>query len=219
MKSIIFKNIPLSERVFQALKDRIISGEYPPNTVLSEKEICEEFGVSRTPFRESIKKLEELKLINVVPRFGTYVSEIDIHEIRNAFEVRMNIEGFTCELAAVRQTPEELDRLANLTERLDHLLQSEDFSEGSKIDKEFHTVIRDAAHNTILKEMTERLHSICERAFSSSYRKKMSISEFVSDWKGIYGAIENRDASLANRLMSKHIQHAFDRFKSEIDMG
>jgi DNA-binding GntR family transcriptional regulator len=218
MNSIILKNIHLSENIFQTLKDRIISGEYPPNTILSERDICQEFGVSRTPFRESIKKLEEFKLIHVVPRFGTYVSEVDINEIRDAFEVRMKLEGLTCELAAVRRTPEQLNRLANLTEKFDHLLQNEDLSEGSKIDKEFHKLISEAAHNTILGEMRERLHNICERAFTTSYRKEISISETVSHWKGIYGAIKNRDASSAGRLMNEHIQHGFDRLKSEFNL-
>ena len=78
----------LSEKIFESLRDRIVHMEYPPGTALSEKDLCEEFGVSRTPLREAIRRLEDMKLVNALPRYGTYVTPLDIHEIRCAFEVK-----------------------------------------------------------------------------------------------------------------------------------
>ena len=79
----------------------------PPESFCPEKELCDEFKVSRTPLREAIQKLKEMKLVTVIPRFGTYVSSVDINEIRSAFEVKIKLEGLAGEAAARRITPRQ----------------------------------------------------------------------------------------------------------------
>ena len=106
----------LSEKIFESLRDRIVHMEYPPGTALSEKDLCEEFGVSRTPLREAIRRLEDMKLVNALPRYGTYVTPLDIHEIRCAFEVKIKLEGLSGALAAKRITPDKLDAIQKLIE-------------------------------------------------------------------------------------------------------
>ena len=91
----------------------------PPGKLLSEKELCDEFKVSRTPLREAIQKLKEMKLVTVIPRFGTYVSSVDINEIRSAFEVKIKLEGLAGEVAARRITPDKLEELKALIEKAD----------------------------------------------------------------------------------------------------
>jgi DNA-binding GntR family transcriptional regulator len=92
----------LPGRIFRELRTRIVHLKYPPGTSLSEKDLCEEFKVSRISLREAFRKLQDVGLVAVIPRYGTYVTPMDINEIRSAFEVKTKLEGLAGELAAKR---------------------------------------------------------------------------------------------------------------------
>ena len=104
----------LSHKIFNTLRDKIVFMEYPPGMNLSEKDLCKTFKVSRTPLREAFRRLEDMKLVTVIPRYGTYVSQIDINEIRCAFEVKIKLEGLAGAVAAKRITADKLEELQTL---------------------------------------------------------------------------------------------------------
>jgi DNA-binding GntR family transcriptional regulator len=97
--------------IYVTLRDRIVCLDIPPGTPLNEKELCEEFRVSRTPLREAIRKLEDLNLVTVIPRFGTHVSAMDLNELLCAMEIKVKLEGLASEAAARRSTPELIERM------------------------------------------------------------------------------------------------------------
>ena len=97
--------------IFTTLRDRIVCMSYPPGTALNEKELCEEFGVSRTPLREAIRMLEDLNLVDVIPRFGTHVSSLDLNEIRCAMQIKVKLEALASEGAAENLTPQMLEKM------------------------------------------------------------------------------------------------------------
>ncbi len=135
----------LYDQIFKAIRDRIVYMEYPPGKILPEKELCEEFGVSRTPLREAIQKLKEMKLVTVIPRFGTYVSPVDINEIRMAFEVKIKLEGLAGEVAARRITADKLEEMKKLIREADVLLKEDGPRHLIEIDARFHEIIYQAA--------------------------------------------------------------------------
>jgi GntR family transcriptional regulator, rspAB operon transcriptional repressor len=210
------RKIPLSEKICQVLKDRIISRTYPPRKALLEKEICEEFGVSRTPFREAVKKLEELKLVEVMPRYGTYVSQINFQEVKCAFEVRLSLEPLACGLAAERRTTEQLRTIKSLIEEDEVLVRSQGLVLlGSNTDRRCHEAIADAAHNSVLAGELERLRIICARISTSTWLEKVPSSEFSSQWKAIYRALKDRNGEAAREYMVAHIRSTISRLKEE----
>src|SRR4030042_6742622 len=148
----------LHERIFNVLRDRIVYMEYPPGKLLPEKELCEEFKVSRSPLREAIQKLKAMKLVSVIPRYGTYVSLVDINEIRSAFEVKIKLEGLAGQVAARRITPDKLEELKSLIEKADALLKENGHRHLIEIDAQFHEIMYKATQNQILTEMLENLH-------------------------------------------------------------
>ncbi len=211
-----YKKTPLHQKVFETVRDRIVYLEYPPGMILSEKDLCEEFGVSRTPLREAILKLEEMKLVTVIPRYGTYVSGIDINEIRCAFEVKIKLEGLAGEVAARRITADKLEELQAIIHRGDGKGEEASHRAFIEMDARFHEVIYRATQNPILQEMLENLHSRCARLWTSSLTEVIPMGEVVGQLEEIHAALRKRDGKKVCQLMEGHVQHFIDKIKGQL---
>ena len=202
-------------KIFSTLRDRIVYLEYPPGMVLAEKDLCREFRVSRTPLREAIKKLESMGLVSVIPRYGTYVSKIDINDIRCAFEVKIKLEGLAGEIASRRITPDNLEKLRAVIESAENLSEN-DHERLAQIDAQFHKIIYEAAQNPILYDTLENLHSRCARLWISSLEMVVPNAEVVDQLWKIYGAIEDRDSRQAGDLLEFHVKYFIDKIKDQL---
>jgi GntR family transcriptional regulator, rspAB operon transcriptional repressor len=209
-------NTSLPEKIFRTVRDRIVYMEYPPGKLIPEKELCDEFKVSRTPLREAIQKLKEMKLVTVIPRYGTYVSSVDINEIRSAFEVKIKLEGLAGEVAARRITADKLSALQSLIEKADALLKVDGQRHLIEIDAQFHEIIYQAAQNPILREMLENLHSRCARLWNSALSNVIPIAMIITQLKEIYSSLEERDSQRARQLMEDHVLYFIDQIKSQL---
>ena len=96
----------VAEHAYVELRDRIVTLQLPPGTVLREDELMSEMGIGRTPLREAVKRLALERLVEVQPRRGTFVSAVEAADIQNVTEVRAELEGYAAELAALRLDPE-----------------------------------------------------------------------------------------------------------------
>lgn len=212
----ISKKTHLSDALFRAVRNRIVLGDYPSGQLLSEKELCEEFKVSRTPFREAIRKLEELKLVRVVPRFGSYVAEVDIHEAKCAYEVRRPLEVLAARMAAKRRTAQHIEQMETLVSDAEQLLEDSDCSVKSDLDRRFHQIIREASQNLILVETLNNLHLTCSRIWNSLMPGNFPKQEIV-DWlkEGLKALKESDEATLAE-LMEQHMQKTHETLKDRI---
>jgi len=204
------------ENIFRTLRDRIVYLEYPPGKIIPEKELCEEFGVSRTPLREAIKKLKEMKLVNVIPRYGTYVSPVDINEVRSAFEVKIKLEGLAGEVAAKRITHDKLDEMKALIQEADVVLKEDGHRHLIEIDTRFHEIIYTATQNPILQEILENLHSRCARLWNSALSGLIPVSIIINQLKEIYSSLEHRDRERASQLMEQHVRYFIDHIRSQL---
>jgi DNA-binding GntR family transcriptional regulator len=190
--------------------------DYSPGKLLSEKEFCEEFKVSRTPLREAIKKLEDMKLVTVIPRYGTYVSAVDINEIRSAFEVKIKLEGLAGEAAAKRITADKLAEMKALIQEADVLMKNGGPRNLIEMDTRFHEIIYQATQNPILQEMLENLHGRCARLWNSALSGVIPIATIISQLREIYSALERRDAEKAAKLMETHVRYFIDQIKGQL---
>jgi DNA-binding GntR family transcriptional regulator len=210
------KGKPLHSKIFETLRDRIVYGKYPPGTNLSEKDLCEEFEVSRTPLREAFLKLEDMKLVDVIPRFGTRVTPIDIHEIRSAFEVKIKLEGLSGELAAGRIQAENLSELNRLIDRADQILTEGRHRRLIEFDNRFHQIIRQAAQNPVLQEFLDNLHYRCARLWSSSLSEIVPNEEIVEQLRSVHLALKAGDPKKARDVMEEHVQYFIDKIKRQL---
>jgi len=211
-----YATTPLHDKIFKTLKDRIVYMEYAPGTSLVEKELCREFGVSRTPLREALQKLKEMRLVDVIPRFGTYVSNVDINEIRCAFEVKIKLEGLAGFLAAKRITGDKLEEMSLVMREVEHVLHEKGQHALIEIDTRFHEIIYQSTQNPILQGFLENLHARCSRLWSSSLMEIIPITDVIDQLTEIYNALRKREAEKAAQLMEHHVQYFIDKIKSQL---
>jgi DNA-binding GntR family transcriptional regulator len=199
---------PLRDIVFETLREAIIAGQLRPGERLMEVQIAEELGVSRTPVREAIRKLELEEFVVMVPRKGAYVAGISIKDITDVFEIRRALEGLSAELAAERMTEEELDELesimvstAETTERLD-VVSAVDMDTG------FHQVLYEASRNEKLRGMLYHLREQIQRFRTQSLGRPGRLQRALVEHQGIVDALRSRDSELARQLAEQHIDNA-----------
>ena len=206
----------LSQKIFNTLRDKIVFMEYPPGMNLSEKELCKEFKVSRTPLREAFRRLEDMKLVTVIPRYGTYVSQIDINEIRCAFEVKIKLEGLAGQVAAKRITADKLEELQSLMKSAEVMLKENGYRKFIEIDNNFHEIIYQSTQNPILQEILENIHCRCERLWISSLSESIPLPEVIGQLKEIHLALKKRDAERTSQLLENHVRHFIDLIKNQL---
>lgn len=211
-----FQKESLSTKIFKTLRDKIVFMDYPPGMGLSEKELCKVFKVSRTPLREAIRRLEDMKLVTVIPRYGTYVSQVEINEIRCAFEVKIKLEGLAGEVAAKRITADKLEELHSLIERAEGLLKEERSRALIEIDTTFHEIIYQSTQNPILQEILINLQSRCARLWNSALSESIPIPQVIGQLREIYLALKKRDSEKASRLLENHVRHFIDLIKNRL---
>jgi DNA-binding GntR family transcriptional regulator len=186
---------------------------------LSEKDLCREFNVSRTPLREAFAKLEGMKLVTIIPRFGTNVSPIDINEIRCAFEIKIKLESLAVELAVERIDSEKLKVLDDVIQEVAQLEEADGQQRHHRLielEVRFHRIILEAAQNPILEEFLDNLHYRCARLWSSSLSEVVPNKDILNQMKNIYQALAERDAKSAGRHMERHIHYFIEKIKMRL---
>lgn len=199
---------PLRELVFESLREAIISGALPPSERLMEIQLAEEMGVSRTPVREAIRKLELEGLVVMIPRKGAYVAGMSIKDIVDVFEIRGALEGLAAELAAERATDEELETMERYLVKISEEIESGDLSKVVETDTDFHTFIYKASRNARLSQIINNLREQIQRfrTTSLSFPGRMKIA--LEEHRKIVEAVSSRDGELARKLAQEHIENA-----------
>ncbi len=149
--------------IYRQLKDRILFLEYEPGRILNEQVLAAEFGVSRTPLRAVLNRLEWEHLVRILPRTGTMVTEIELNKILDVFRIRLDLEETVGSLATGRFSPRDLDRFEQLRTRCRALLDDKDRRALAGIDIALKDLFHKAADNSLLTEISERLYALTFR--------------------------------------------------------
>ncbi|MBP2072330.1 MULTISPECIES: GntR family transcriptional regulator [Thermoanaerobacterium] len=198
---------PLRDIVFDYMKNAIITGEFKPGERLMEVQLAEKLGVSRTPVREAIRKLELDGLVVMVPRKGAYVSDLSTKDLLNAFEVRQSLEGLAASLAAERITDDELNKLKEILDKFYEGIAENNTEKLIKYDQEFHDCIFNASRNEKLVQIMNNLQEHVHRfrvKYINDYRKSKKLYQ---EHKKILESLEMRNAENAQKWAEKHIQN------------
>ncbi len=199
--------LPLRDVVFNTLRQAIITGEFAPGERLMEISLANRLGVSRTPVREAIRKLELEGLVIMIPRKGAQVARITEKNLRDVIEIRTVLEEFAAALACERIDQEGIQNLKDAHEQFILSIEEGDVLDIVEKDEHFHDII---FHSTC----NERLISIINNLREQFYRYRMEYikdtrqrSIIVKDHKELLDAISSRDSVKAKKLMRIHLSN------------
>ena len=194
----------------EELKDRIVFLGYKPKQVLNIKELAQEFGVSPIPVREVLILLETEKLVHIIPNNGTYVTDVSFQELKDVFEVRLFLIGLSGSLAAERITPEELNKLKELLEKIK---QEKNRRKLIQLDAEFHDLVNCSTKNQTLAETLKRLRNQIGRLWFFAKENDAYSQKIPEDFEELIEALENKEQNKCEQVLKDHAIHFINQIK------
>ena len=189
------------------IKDNIISLRLEPGSQISENELATEMGLSRTPVREAIRKLELEGLVLMIPRKGAEVADISEKSLKDVLEVREALEELAARLACDKITKEGINRLKEAAQDFRSALKSNDITQMAEADVRFHDVICNATENQKLGQLLNNLREQMYR-YRIEYLKDQHVYEkLLSEHEEIIRHIEKGEKDEAARVVSRHIEN------------
>lgn len=200
-----FSYRPLGEVVFEHLRDAIISGKLAPGERLMEIQLAESLGVSRTPVREAMRRLEQEDFIEMIPRKGAYVKDLNAKDILDVLELRSVLEGFAAYQSAINISDHDIAEMEALIAKFEQSIDQRDKMAMVETDNKFHDIIYRVNKNTKLKEIIKSLHEQFHR-FRTIYFSEFNDHQMINQGhKDILAALKQRDGDAAQRVTQAHI--------------
>ncbi len=205
----------LSEKAYHLIKERIVTLQLAPLSVIDEQALREDLDLGRTPIREALHRLAAEGLIIVAPRRGMFVADISITDLAKIFELRMSMEGFCARLAAQRITEAQIAKMEQAVRELTHI-SSSDSAALMEIDERFHSLLYEAADNEFLAETLNRLHALSLRLWYLVLERLADVRHAVGQHRDIVEALKARDGALAETLLRQHITEFQNEIKAAL---
>ena len=202
-----FRTISLVDQVFEKLEDDIITGVYPRGEILTELKLVEQLGVSRTPIREALRRLEQERLIEDCSK-GSVVLGITTEDLEDIMNIRQRIEGLAAYYATKNLTPESAKRFKQISDLQDFYYEKQDMDNLRKMDDAFHEAIYELSGRTVIRDTLQPLHHKTQRYRRISMADPQRVENTMREHKAMYEAIVSGNAELAAELTEKHIENA-----------
>lgn len=199
--------LPLRDVVFNTLRNAILKGELAPGERLMEMHLAEQLGVSRTPIREAIRKLELEGLVVMTPRKGAVVASITEEDLRDVLEVRKVLEQLAVELACVNITEEEMAKLKGAMEEFRKAIHVNDAVDIASKDEKFHDIIYHATRNNRLIQILNNLREQMYRYRFEYVKDEKVRNDLIEEHIKIISALENKDIEDGKAAIKQHIIH------------
>lgn len=197
----------LSDRAYKMLKNEILMLDLKPGQMLNEEELSERLGISRTPLRGALQRLDFESLVKIVPSKGTYVTELSIDYFLDLFALREAIEILSVKLAALNRTDEQLKEIKSLVNKQLEMAQDKDadYNEYIKVDREIHVILSRMAKNVLVEKQILRINESYNRYLRFVGFRNRDIV-VAREHIMIIDAIEKRDTILAQDIMKDHLR-------------
>ncbi|WP_300585558.1 GntR family transcriptional regulator [Marivita sp.] len=195
----------LANRVYQSLRDAVISLAYSPGQILRKGEICDQLGISRSPVSEAVIRLAAEGLVDIVPQAGTFVARFSMEEIREGAFMREALELAAVERVAVTITDVQLTQLRRNIRVQEALIDDDDVQGFYKFDIEMHKLIMSFTNYKRLASMAETSWRQVNRARQLALPNPDRVAETLREHKAIYAALEARDPDAARKATRTHL--------------
>ncbi|MBQ1242177.1 MAG: GntR family transcriptional regulator [Oscillospiraceae bacterium] len=201
------KTISLADQVFERLESEILGGRYQPGELLTELRLTEDLGVSRTPVREALRRLEQERLIELSTR-GIVVLGVTERDIEDIFTVRVRVEGLAAARAAEARGGDYLPEMREAIELQEYYVGRHDADHIKYMDNRFHELVYDASGSTVLRDVLLPLHKKTQKYRKASVQNESRAERSLAEHRAVYEAIAAGDAAAAEVAMTTHVQNA-----------
>lgn len=211
--------LPLRDVVFNTLRQAILTGELKPGERLMEIHLANKLGVSRTPIREAIRKLELEGLVTMIPRRGAEVAQITGKSLQDVLEVRRSLDALCAELACERISEEELEALETACKTFEEATHTGEVRAIAAADVALHDIIIRATDN---KRLVQLVNNLAEQTYRYrfEYIKDYSMhGRLVEEHRVIFEAIRKRDKATAAQAAVIHIDNQMDSIARQLHLS
>jgi len=202
-----FKTVSLADQVFEKLENDIIVGVYSRGEIITELKLAEQLGVSRTPIREALRRLEHERLISDSAK-GSVVLGITKEDLIDIMTIRIQVEGLAAYYASENLDDAGIERLNHIKELQEFYYSKRDIGNLRKIDDQFHYAVYELCRHNVLQDTLLPLHRKTQRFRRISIEDPNRLPLSVQEHGLIYEALVARDSELAAKRMEEHIRNA-----------
>ena len=211
-----FKTVSLADQVFEKLETDIITGVYARGEVLTELKLVNPLGVSRTPIREALRRLEQERLIEETGK-GSLVLGITVEDLIDIMEIRHRIEGLAAYYATKNITNPGLNELREILHLQKFYFDKQDVEHACKMDDRFHRAIYKLSKRTVIHDTLLPLYKKTQRYRKLSVEDVSRLARSIQEHQSIVDAIASGDADIAAALMQTHIENAKNNMIKRFD--
>ncbi|MGO1058400.1 GntR family transcriptional regulator [Planococcus sp. FY231025] len=205
--------------VYDYLFNAIRSGDIKPGQTLTERGLAEKIGVSRTPVREAIRKLEEQGIVTHEPHKGVKVITLSEEKVTQLYEVRELLEGLAVRRLAERQTPQIIEELRGFIERAEKEAVENNVREMAEINSEFHLALARLSGNVYLETIMNMLQTQISLMMSASLSTSGRPLQNIEEHKGLIDAIRSGDGEFAESIAKHHVRKAREHAMKKLAGG
>ncbi len=218
ISAVISGHKTLREKIVEVLRETIIRQKIRPGERITELEVAEHFGVSRTPIREAFRQLESEGFLTIIPRKGAIVSDIKEQDFRDFYEIKGVLEGYAARRAVSRMTEKDIERLELLNEEIKRCAQRQDVSGMTRAHNAFHNLILESCGNQKIQQVVAGLVRQFLR-FRFYVASLVHVEAILRGHSEIVAAIKERDAEKAEACMVKNAQLGLEVLLKEFASG
>lgn len=207
---------PLRDLVFDTLREAIMTGKLKPNERIMEVNLAETLGVSRTPVREAIRKLELEGLVTMHPRKGAYISDISTDSIIEVLQIRKSLEALAISLAIPNITDADINKMEQINNKFGQAIAEDDFETITNSDYEMHEIIYIASRNKRLINMMQSLDETMKRFRMVFFNDIADTKELIEEHEHIIEALKVRDEKKATDSINLHMDGIINKYKKTV---
>jgi DNA-binding GntR family transcriptional regulator len=203
----------LHDELVARLRRQIVEGDMTPGDKISERALCETYGVSRTPLREALKVLAREGLVALTPHRGAHVSILSVDDLDEAFPVIGALEALAGELACARASDGQIDEISALHKQMESAYKDRDRRKYFRLNQRIHEALARAARNPVLDQMRDMLTGRVARA---RYYANVSVPRWdqaMAEHEEILAALKARDGERLGRVLKAHLAHKLEALR------
>ncbi|MBQ8351235.1 MAG: GntR family transcriptional regulator [Clostridia bacterium] len=203
------KTISLADQVFDRLEGEILGGKYQPGEILTEARLTEDLGVSRTPVREALRRLEQEHIVELSSK-GILVLGVTDKDIGDIYAIRLRIEGLAAAAAAARADSPEAGELLEALELQEYYVGRHDADHIKYMDSRFHELVYRMSGSVVFYDTLLPLHKKVQKFRKASVQNESRAESSLREHRQIYHAILSGDVAAAEAAMTAHVQNAME---------